>query len=244
MNTNNTVEKMRGMRMGAMASLYHNTLTQNLYKNFTMDDYLALLIDTEWEHRQNRKIENLIKTAGFKQAASAADIDYLSRRNLDKNVFERLLTLQFLKNQENVIIVGKTGVGKSFLAQAIGVTACQMLHKTLYFNCSRFFDLAKLSRLDGSYPKFFNRLHKAELLIIDDFGLTPIDRDSRTLLMDIMEDRYDRVSTVITSQIPVSGWHPLIGEDTIADSILDRIAFSSHRIELQGESLRKKKKLK
>jgi len=244
MNANNTVEKMRHMRMDAMAGLYHRSLTENLYKDYTLDDYLTLLIDTEWESRQGRKIDNLMRAAAFKQTASAADIDYMTVRNLDKNVFERLLGLDFLKRKENLIIVGKTGCGKSYLAQSLGVRACELLHRTLYFHCSHFFDQGRLTHLDGSYPRFFKRLQKAELLIIDDFGLASIDKEARSLLMDVIEDRYDRMSTIITSQIPVTEWHPLFGDGIMADAILDRIVYSSHRIELNGESLRKKKRLK
>lgn len=244
MNTNTTIEKMRHMRLKSMADIYHQSLQQNLYTDYTIDDYLSLLVDTEWESRQNKQISNLIAAAGFKQAAAATDIDYSSPRNLDKNNFERLLTLGFLHNRENLIIEGLTGTGKSFLAQCLGVRACQLLHKTLFFNCSRFFDQAKLARLDGSYPKFFNRLQKAALLILDDFGIATMDYENRKLLMDIIEDRYERASTIITAQIPVASWHVIIGDDTIADAVLDRLIFSSHRIELNGESLRKKRRIK
>ncbi len=243
MNEHNTVEKMRRMRMNAMATLYHRSLTEHLYQDYSFDDLLALLIDTEWESRQSRNIENLIRMAGFKEAASSADIDYKTNRNLDKTGFERLLSLNFITNKENLIITGPTGSGKSFLAQSIGVKSCQLLHKTVYYNSSRFFDLAKLAKLDGSYPKLIKRIQRAALFILDDFGLTAIDQAARNVLLDVIEERYDKSSTIIATQIPVAKWHGLIGENTIADAILDRIVFSSHRVELNGESLRKKKQL-
>lgn len=165
MNEHHTVEKMRHMRMNAMAALYHRSITEHLYQDYSLDDFLSLLVDTEWESRQSRNIENLIQRAGFRQAASAADVDYLSRRNLDKTVFERLLSLNFMNKRENLIITGPTGSGKSYLAQCIGIKACQQLHKTIYYNTSRFFDLAKLARLDGSYPKLITRIQKAELCV-------------------------------------------------------------------------------
>lgn len=190
---------MRRMRMKTMADIYHQSLQQNLYTDYSIDDYLTLLVDTEWESRQNKQIANLITAAGFRQTAAATDIDYTTPRNLDKNAFERLLNLGFLHNHENIIIEGLTGTGKSFLAQCLGVKACQLLHKTLFFNCSRFFDQARLAKLEGTYPKFFKRLQKATLLILDDFGLSAMDHDNRKLLMDVVEDRYERVSTIITA---------------------------------------------
>lgn len=243
MNEHNTVEKMRRMRMSGMATLYHQSVTDHLYQDYSLDDFIALLIDTEWESRQSRNIQSLIQRAGFKQETSATDIDYHSRRNLDKTAFERLLNLNFLHKKENLIITGPTGCGKSFLAQCIGVKACQLLNKTIYYNTSRFFDLAKLAKLEGTYHKLINRIGRADLLILDDFGLVTIDHSARNVLLDVIEDRYEKSSTIIATQIPVANWHGLIGESTIADAILDRLVFSSHRIELEGESLRKKKQL-
>ena len=139
-----------------------------------------------------------------------------------------------------ILITGPTGTGKSWLGQAIGRQACLMLFKTRYFVTARFFDEAKLAKLDGSWPKLLKTLHKTDLLILDDFGLHPMDPADRQLLLDVIETRHQTASTILCSQIPVSGWHKLIGEGTIADAILDRVVYSSHRIELKGESLRKK----
>jgi DNA replication protein DnaC len=243
MNEQNTVEKMRSMRMNAMAALYHQSINEHLYQGHTLDEYTALLVDAEWESRQSRSIKALMQRAGFKQEASASDIDYQSPRGLDKTTFERLLSLNFINKKENIIITGLAGCGKSFLSQSLGVKACQMLHKTLYYNTARFFDMAKLAKLQGTYHKMVRRIQKTELLILDDFGLVSIDQQARNVLMDIIEDRHERSSTIIATQIPVSSWHGLFGENTVADAILDRIVFSSHRIELEGESMRRKKRL-
>lgn len=241
MNNFTTIEKMKQMRLNGMAQTYHSSITENLYSDYTLDEYVGLLVDQEWEDRQQRKIENMIRQAKFRLQASANNIDYTSNRSLDKNQFERLLSLNFIKRQQNIIIVGPTGVGKSYLAQAIGHHACTMLYKTLYYNTARLMELLKLAKLDGTYIKILKTIQRASLLILDDFGLHKFDNYGRQALMDIIEDRYDHTSTIVASQIPVTGWHELIGEGTIADAILDRLVNSSHRIDLNGESLRKNK---
>lgn len=244
MNQNSTVEKMKYLRLFGMAETYHQSLKENLYQDYTLDQFTALLVDQEWEERQNRKIKSLVKQASFRSQISTHDIDYTTSRNLDKNQFERLLGLNFLKQAENIIFVGPTGVGKSHLAQAIGIAACQMLYKVQYYNTARLMEEVKIAKLDGTYVKLLKRIQKMDLLILDDFGLNPFDQYARQALMDILEDRYGKSSTIVVSQIPVAQWHGTIGEGTIADAILDRLVHASHRIALEGESMRKKKKLK
>jgi DNA replication protein DnaC len=222
-----------------MAQLHHQYVNNNQLNDITADEYLALLIDHEWEDRENRKIERLFKQANFRQKASLAEINYTSSRNLDKNMFVRLGSLDFIARKENVILTGASGVGKSYLAQALGHQACLMGYKTIYSNTARLFKKFKLSKVDGTYLKELNKLLKADLLILDDFGLQAFDNHARETLMDIIDDRYNKTSTILSSQIPVSSWYDIIGEGTIADAILDRIVNSSHRIDLKGESLRK-----
>jgi len=241
MNNQNTVEKMKQMRLGGMAEMHYTNTKDNINHEYTIDQYVAMLVDREWENRQNRKIKNLIKNARFRYPATIRDIDYSANRQLDKNTFERLALLDFVRNHENVIICGATGVGKSYLAQSLGHQACMVLMKTLYYNTARLMDHLKLARLEGNYTKALRAIEKTDLLILDDFGLAAFDNQDRLAMMDIIESRYDRTSTIISSQIPVSGWHELIGEGTIADGILDRVVHSSHRIQLKGESLRKNK---
>jgi DNA replication protein DnaC len=243
MNPHTTLDKMRAMRLRAMAELYQQSLNTNMYSQLSIDEVMTTLIDTEWEERQQRKIAGLIKRAGFRQQAAATDIDYHPDRGIDKTQMGRLLTLNFVKKAENLIITGPTGTGKSWLGQAIGRQGCVMLFKTRYFVTARFFDKAKLAKLDGSWPKLLQTLSKTDLLILDDFGLHPMDPADRQLLLDLIETRHQVASTILCSQIPVSGWHKLIGEGTIADAILDRVVYSSHRIELKGKSLRQKQRL-
>jgi DNA replication protein DnaC len=244
MNPHHTLEKMKQLRLAGMVAVYHQSLSAQLYRDYTVDQFIALLVDQEWEQRLNRRIKLLISQAGFKLIASPQDIDYVIVRNLDKNQLERLLGLHFLPPAENIIFTGPAGVGKSYLAQAIGVAACQMLHRVEYCNTTRLMEQVKIAKLDGSYLKLLKRVQKARLLILDDFGLTPFDPYARQALMDILEDRYGKASTIVVSQIPVGQWHGIIGEGTIADAILDRLVHSAHRIDLQGDSLRKNKKLK
>lgn len=241
MNNHTTIEKMKQLRLHGMAQIYHANITEKVYSDYTTDELIGLLVDQEYESRQQRKIENTIARARFKYQASIRNIDYTANRNLDRNQFERLLTLDFIKHRQNSIITGPTGVGKSYLAQAIGYHACTMLCKTLYFNTARLMESLKVGKIDGSYIKILKAMQRASLLILDDFGLHPFDNHGRQALMDLIEDRYDQTSTIVASQIPVSGWHQLIGEGTIADAILDRLVNSSHRIELDGQSLRKNK---
>lgn len=216
MNNNQTIEKLKQMRLDAMATLHLQQIKDNTLESFTIDEYLALLTDHEWEHRKDRKITRLIKQANFRQPASLADINYTKSRNLDKNMFARLGTLDFIKRKENIILTGASGVGKSYLTQALGHQACLMEYRTIYTNTARLFKRLKLCRMDGTYLKELNKLLKTDLLILDDFGLQAFDSQDRETLMDIIDDRYNSKSTILSSQIPVSAWYDIIGEGTIA----------------------------
>ncbi len=239
MNNNQTVEKLRQMRLCAMADLHSQNVKNNQIEDCTPDEYLTLLTEYEWENRQNLKISRLIKQAKFSQKAELENITFDVTRNLDKNMFNRLATLNFIDRKENIIITGASGVGKSYIAQALGCQACFNGFEAIYSNTSRLLAKMRLSKADGTYVKELQKLQKVNLLILDDFGLQAFDNSAREILMDIIDDRHNKMSTIITSQIPVSVWYDIIGEGTIADAILDRIVNSSHRIDLKGESLRK-----
>ena len=239
MNNNQTIEKLKQMRLGAMAQLHLQHVKNNQFNDITADEYLALLTDHEWEDRQNKKISRLLNQAGFRQKASIAEVNHAELRNLDKNMFDRLSTLDFMTKKENIILTGASGVGKSYLAQALGHQACLMGNKVMYTNTARYFTKLKLAKVDGTYIAELKKLLKMDLLILDDFGLQSFDNHAREALMDIIDDRFNHKSTIVSSQIPVSAWYDIIGEGTIADAILDRIVNSSHRIDLKGESLRK-----
>jgi len=239
MNNNQTIEKLRKMRLSGMAELHKQHATSNQHPEYSPDEYLAMLTDHEWESRQNRKIQRLLNQAGFRQKASIEEVNHTHQRNLNKNMFMRISTLEFIARHENIIITGPSGVGKSFLSQALGHQSCISEKKTHYSNTARLFTKLKLSKVDGTYLKELKKLSKVELLILDDFGLQAFDNFARETLLDIIDERINRASTIVSSQLPVSAWYEVIGEGTIADAILDRLLNSSHRIDLKGESLRK-----
>ncbi|ELR68031.1 Mobile element protein [Fulvivirga imtechensis AK7] len=239
MNNNQTVEKLKKMRLTAMAELHLQHVKNNQFNKLTADEYLAILTDHEWEDRQNKKINRLLTQANFRQKASVAEVSYTEARNLDKNMYNRLGTLDFILKKENIILTGASGVGKSFLAQALGHQACLMGFRVYYTSTARLLARFKLSKVDGTYIRELKKLLKVDLLIMDDFGLQAFDSHAREALMDIIDDRFNQTATIVSSQIPVSAWYDIIGEGTIADAILDRLVNSSHRIDLKGESLRK-----
>jgi len=238
-----TLLKMTQMRMKGMAQTYHDDIKTGLLSGMTITEYLSRITDAEWECRQNRKIVNLKKAANFRQSAHPLNIDYTINRNLDKEVMQRLLNFDFLKNSENIIFTGMTGTGKSYLAQALGASACEQGYKTQYYTLSTMTEKISEVKIQGVYPRWLKKIQNTALLIIDDFGLTSLEPMARKVLMDIVDYRYSKHSVIIVSQIPVKNWHELIGESTIADAILDRIVHNAHRIELKGESVRRSKKI-
>jgi len=206
------------------------------------EEVIAFLVQAEWDDRQQRRIDRYLRTARFRYQASIEEIRYDASRNLDRETILALASCRYIKQSEHIIIEGATGVGKSFLASAFGQQACLKGYKVLYFNTHKLFTRLKMSHADQSYHKEMARLEKHDMLILDDFGLHPFDAQTKLMLMEIMEDRNGKGSTLITSQFPVSEWHRIIGDATIADAILDRLVHRAHRIYLKGESLRKKKK--
>ena len=204
-------------------------------------EFIALLVDTEWDDRQNRKIERAIRVAAFRYKASLEKVVYGKERNLDRNTLMRLAQGDYLSNAENILITGSTGVGKSYIATALGYQACIDRFRVMYFNTNKLLAKLKMAKADGTYLKELAKLERQQLLILDDFGMQPIDHQSRLTLLEIIEDRHAKGSVIITSQLPVSQWYDVIGEKTIADAIMDRLVHQAHRIELNGESMRKKR---
>lgn len=240
---NEILEKMKQMRLLGMARAFHLTHQSEKNEKFTPDEMVSHLVDSEWDERYNRKLDRTEKAARFRYKASIEQITFDDNR-VDKNQFLRLANGEFIKRNENIIITGSTGIGKSFLASALGYQACALGYRVLYQHNTKLFGRMKIAKTDGSYLRELAKIERQHLLIIDDFGIQPLDAQSRSALMEIIEDRHGRASTIITSQIPVSQWHEVIGEQTIADAILDRIVHDAHRIDMKGESLRKKRQPK
>lgn len=241
MNTN-TLEKLRAMKFFGMFHAFKSSLETGQTNNFTADELLAHLIDAEWDDRHNRRIERQIYSAKFRYKASVEDINYHADRGIDRNQVLRLADCTFIERNENLLVTGSTGIGKSYVGTAIGYQACMLGYRVAYASTPKLFAKLKMAKADGSYIKETSRIERQQLLILDDFGIQPLDAQSRAALMEIIEDRHGKSSMIITSQLPVSKWHEVIGEKTIADAILDRIVHNAHRIELKGESMRKKRK--
>ena len=241
MNTQ-TVEKMKQMKLAGMLRAFQTSLEGGAMEKLTADEMIAFLVEAEWDERTNRKIRRNVTNARFRYQAGVEQLDFGQDRNLEKNQIQRLAECLFIEKKENILITGSTGIGKSYLASALGHQACSQGYRVLYAPAVKLFAKLKMAKADGSYVKEIARIERQQLLILDDFGIQPIDGPARSALMEIIEDRHGKSATIITSQLPVSAWHDLIGEQTIADAILDRLIHSAHRIELTGESLRKKMK--
>ncbi|MES0490995.1 MAG: IS21-like element helper ATPase IstB [Leptospirales bacterium] len=238
MNNQATIEKMSLLKLHGMQRIF-KALLETGNSDMTTDEVIGSMIDAEWDERYNRKLSRLLKAAKFRYQASLEEIDFSSQRRIDKNELLRLATCDWMKKGDSLIVTGATGVGKSFIACALGSQACKEGFTVLYFNCLKLFSQLKFAKADGSYFKEMSRLRKQDLLILDDFGLEPPDAQSRLILLEILEDRHGRKSTMITSQLPENKWHDFIGEPTIADAICDRIIHKSYKIILKGESMRK-----
>lgn len=238
-----TLVKMNQMKLYGMHSAFKTAIETGKTDHYSIDQFMAMLIEAEWDDRHNRKTDRMINNARFHYKASVEDIVYDAQRNINRNNMIRLAQCDFIKKHENLLITGSTGVGKSYIATAIGYQACVEGYRVMYFNTTKLFAKLKMAKADGSYLKEMAKLERQHLLIFDNFGLQPLDNHNRMILMELIEDRNGKGSVIVTSQVPVKGWYDLIGEKTIADAIMDRLVHQSNRIELTGESMRRKKKI-
>mgnify|MGYP001765182174 CR=1 FL=1 len=242
MNTTATLEQMKELRLTGMAHTYQQQLELPVHQQLESHELVAHLLQSENLFRQQEKTSYYLRLAKLRLPAIPEQISCSAARNLTKQQLATLIDGQYLKHGESVLITGSTGCGKSYLACALGHQACLQGHRTVYLSMNRFIEKITLSKLDGTYLKLLNYLERQSLIILDDFGLQPMNQDVKLGLLQILEERQGKRSTLITSQLPVSAWHEYINEPTVADAIMDRLTANAHRIDLKGESMRRKKR--
>jgi DNA replication protein DnaC len=234
-----TVERLRTLGLTAMADAFIELQNAPDAGELSREDWLGLLVDREATSRENKRLARRLREARLRQSAVVEDVDFRAHRGLDRALFLKLATCEWVREHQHLVIVGPTGIGKSWLACALGHKACREGFSARYKRASRLFaDLAQ-ARGEGRLPRMMSALERIRLLIIDDWGPEPLNAEQRRDLLEIVDDRYDRGSLLITSQVPVNRWHEVIGDPTLADAILDRIIHRAHRIDLKGPSLRR-----
>jgi DNA replication protein DnaC len=234
-----TIENLRKLRLLGMAKALENQLNQPQIENMGFEERLGLIVDCEICNRENRKLQIRLRNAALRQQASIENIDYRASRGIDKKLILTLANCQWTKLYRNVLIIGATGTGKTFLACALAHKACLEGNTVYYTRLPRLLPELALARGDGSYSKRMKQLAKVSLLILDDWGLAPLTDEHRRDLLEVLDDRHEKSSTIVTSQLPIKLWYEAIGDKTLADAILDRLVHNAYRVELKGDSMRK-----
>ncbi len=237
---NNIENQLAELRLHGIKSSWKALSETKRMSELTLPEGLEILLQAEIQDRENRRFDRLRKAAMFRYQASVEELNYDASRGLDKGLVSTLATGDYIAKGESVLITGATGCGKSFVSSALGHHACAQGYKVMYFNVQKLLQRTKMARLEGTIHQLLQKISKTHLLILDDFGLTHLEKQHQLDLMEIIEDRHARSATIIVSQLPVASWFDVIGEATIADAILDRLVHTSYRIELKGESLRRK----
>ena len=232
--------KLTQLRLKGMLRSWEALAETRRIQELSFTDGMEMLLQAEEDERRNSRFERLLRNAKFRYQASLEELNYDPVRELDKSLITELATCQYIANGQSLVVTGSTGCGKSWLASALGHQACSHGYNVAYFNTQKFMLRIKMARLDGTILRFFDKIAKTSLFILDDFGLTHLERQMQFDLMEIMEDRHGKKSTIIASQLPIASWYDVISEATIADGIVDRLVHTSYRIELKGPSLRGK----
>ena len=237
-----TLDKLYVMKLLGMADGFKEQLQQSSFQDLSFDQRFGMLVDDQWTWKENKRLKRLLKEAKLKLPASVEDIDYKTPRGIDKSVILSLASCAWVRKHQNVIIIGPTGAGKSYLSCALAHTSCREGLSAFYVRTPTLCYTLSMARADGSYARVLTRLARTALLVLDDFALAPLTDPERRDLLEVIEDRHGTGATIIASQLPVEHWHEMIGDPTIADALLDRLVHNAHRITLKGESMRKKKR--
>lgn len=233
--------ELSGLKLRGMAHCLKTLEETRKVYEVSFVDGLKLLLQAERDQRTDNRYQRLIKNAGFRYQASIEELSFNQSRGLEQAHVLELATGNYIKNGQTVLITGAAGVGKSFLATALAMQACRQGTSVLYFNMQKLLRLLKVARIEGTLIRLFDKIAKTELIVLDDFGLSTLDKQQQLDFMEIIEDRHAKKATIIASQFPVSSWFEIFSDETLADSVIDRIIYSVHRFELQGESMRRKK---
>lgn len=242
MNNQETIDQLISLKLKGMAESFEAMMNLPVQNRPSTELAIARMVDAERQDRRDRKTEMYLKTSKLRYSALLEDVTCTAERNFTKEQLIALSDCAFIRRHENLLIQGKCGCGKSFLACAIGRQACVMGFRVVYLNMNRFVEKVTLSKLDGSFLKMISALEKHDLIILDDFGLQPLDINTRLALLQILEERYERKSVIVASQLPIAKWYDYIGDPTLADAIMDRLVANANKIELKGESMRQRKK--
>jgi len=237
-----TLNKLFVMRLNGMAEAFRQQLEQANHGTLSFEERFTLLVDRQWSYKEDRALARRLRTSRLKNAAVVEDIDYQTARGLDRSLLRSLCAeSEWVKQHQNIFLLGPTGMGKSWLACALAHKACRDGYTAYYARASHLFRELALAHADGSFGRLLRRLAAIDVLVIDDWAMAPLTESERRDFIEICDDRYQTRSTVLTSQLPVMNWHSQIGDPTLADSILDRLVHNAHRIELKGESMRRKR---
>ena len=241
MNQQSTLEQLQELKLTGMTKRYEAIMKQPVHQQPEPHTIIGLLTEAEAGYRVHQRTQLYLRLSKLRYNATPEQINCTPGRGITKEILSTLSDGVFIEKSENLLITGATGCGKSFFACAMGRNACLLGYRTLYYSMNRFIEALSAARLDGTYIRWLNTIAKTPLLIIDDFGLQPLNNDMRLTLLQILEDRFAKGATIVTSQLPVNKWYEYINEPTLADAICDRLTSNAHKIELKGESMRKKK---